>query len=295
MQMKSGIELMRLIAVILITFTHTRNDLSEGYLYFLVETLPTYGTAILSIISGYLYYTVSRKKDNLLNRKIISLAIPYLIANLSVLLLVLAGYYLFDYQALNRLSYDYTLITEGVLSLNSPPINPPTFFIRDVFMIFALIALVTQKDFRTLLIIIPFLVFGLLFLRLDIVVLFVIGIVYAKYEHFCAKQALIIIALIISIAVGVWFTEYLKFSVSFLFFVSIVDLQIKFWKTGRYTYLLHLYHSPIIVLTYPFVNSYVESVALSIFTQILIAIVAVYLLYLITKKFKFLEILSGGR
>ena len=77
--MKSGIELMRLIAVILITFTHTRNELSEGYLYFLVETLPTYGTAILSIISGYLFYTVSRKNENLFNKKIKSLAIPYLI------------------------------------------------------------------------------------------------------------------------------------------------------------------------------------------------------------------------
>ena len=68
--MKPGIDVVRLIAVILITFTHTRNNLESGFTYFIVEELPKYGTAILSIISGYLYYTISRHKTDYLIRKL---------------------------------------------------------------------------------------------------------------------------------------------------------------------------------------------------------------------------------
>ncbi len=67
--MKPSIELIRLLAVLLITFTHTRNNLTEGISYFIVEELPKLGTAILSIISGYLYFEVSRKKENLFKKK----------------------------------------------------------------------------------------------------------------------------------------------------------------------------------------------------------------------------------
>lgn len=120
--MKSSIELIRLIAVILIVFTHTRNELEYGVAYFIVERIPTFGTAILSIISGYLYYEISRRKQNLFLKKIKSLAIPYLIANIIVLVLVLIAYYFLGYDALNRLSFDSSLITEGVFSFNSPPL-----------------------------------------------------------------------------------------------------------------------------------------------------------------------------
>ena len=134
--MKPGIELVRLIAVILITFTHTRNNLESGFTYFIVEELPKYGTAILSIISGYLYYTISRHKTGLFDKKIKSLVIPYLIANFSILFLVLIFNYGFGYNPLNRLSYDWSIVLEGLFSLNSPPINPPTYFIRDIFILF---------------------------------------------------------------------------------------------------------------------------------------------------------------
>ena len=85
--MNKSIELIRIIAVILITFTHTRNSLTEGVNYFIIEQLPPYGTAILSIISGYLFYSVTKNKDRIFQKKIKSLAIPYLIANFSVLLI----------------------------------------------------------------------------------------------------------------------------------------------------------------------------------------------------------------
>ena len=147
-KMKSSIELIRLIAVILIVFTHTRNELEDGLAYFIVQRIPTFGTAILSIISGYLYFEISQHKKNLFFKKIKSLAIPYLIANITVLFLVLFAYYFFGYDTLNRLNFDFTLITEGIFSFNSAPINPPTYFIRDIFIIFSIIALVTQKEFK---------------------------------------------------------------------------------------------------------------------------------------------------
>ena len=147
--MKPSIELIRLVAVFMITFTHTRHQLEEGWLYFLVEILPTYGTAILSVISGYLYFTVSRKKKYLFQKKVKSLAIPYLIANVSVVMLVLFSYYVLGFNPLNRLGIGPELFTEGVLALNMEPVNPPTYFIRDIFLVFAVIALLTQKEWRS--------------------------------------------------------------------------------------------------------------------------------------------------
>src|SRR5690554_6565774 len=109
--MNPSIELIRLIAVIQIVFTHTRHDLDSGLAYVIVEGVPTFGTAILSIISGYLYFKVSRKGNNIIQKKIKSLAIPFLIANISVLLLVFLFNYVFGYNVLNRLSFDLSIIT----------------------------------------------------------------------------------------------------------------------------------------------------------------------------------------
>lgn len=293
--MKSSIELIRLIAVILIVFTHTRNELKYGIFYFIVEIIPTFGTAILSIISGYLYYETSRHKDNLFFRKIKSLAIPYLIANISVLILALIAYYVFGFNTLNRLSFDVSLITEGIFSFSSPPINPPTYFIRDIFIIFSIIALMTQKEFKTLFVIIPFLLLGTLILRLDVAFLFLIGILYSKYKNNIDKKILIITALIISIILSVFYNDFLKFPFSFLAFILLINIQLPFLNTGRFSYLLHLYHSPIIVISYPILSSFIENPIIKIVTQILIAIFFVYLLFLITKKYPLLKVLSGGR
>lgn len=293
--MNPSIELIRLLAVILITFTHTRNDLESGSLYFIVEKLPLYGTAILSVISGYLYYTVSRKKAGLFKRKIKSLAIPFLIANGSVLLAVLMAYYFFGYNPLNRLGYDFTLITEGLFALNSPPINPPTYFIRDIFVIFAILALFTQKEFKALLVIIPLLLFGTLVLRMDVAFLFLIGCLYGRFQTAIKKNTLIVISVVITIVIAIWFSEFLKFPIAFLLFILALDLKFKVYNTSRYSYLLHLYHSPIIVISYPFLSTLTADPFLQIVLQILISFIGVYGMYLITKRFEFLKVLSGGR
>lgn len=293
--MKPSIELIRLIAVVLITFTHTRNELDSGMGYFIIERLPLFGTAILSVISGYLYYTVSRKKNNLFIKKIKSLAIPYLIANMVVLVLVLVANYFFEYNALNRLSYNYSLITEGLFALNSVPINPPTYFIRDIFVIFSIIALVTQKAYKALIVIVPILLFGTIILRLDVAFLFIIGISYARLEKTLQHKTIVIIVTVVTLIISIWFDAFIKFPIAILLFILLKNVQFKFYDTGRYSYLLHLYHSPIIVITYPIVNTYIDSPILKILTQIILAVVSIYILFLVTKKYEYLKVLSGGR
>lgn len=293
--MNASIELIRLIAVILIVFTHTRNELESGIAYLIIEQIPTYGTAILSVISGYLYYKISRHKGNLFQKKIKSLAIPFLIANLSVLALVLIFNYVMGYNALNRLSFDLTLVKEGIFSLNSPPINPPTYFIRDIFIIFSIIALFTQKELKTLFVLVPFALLGTLILRLDVAFLFAVGCLYAKFKDDLDKNMLLGLTVLVCVATGVFFPEYLKLPSAFLIFALLIDLQFKFYDTGRFSYLLHLYHAPVIVISYPLLSMYLNDPLLKILAQIALAIGAVYVLYLITKRFEFLKILSGGR
>ena len=293
--MKPGIELVRLIAVILITFTHTRNNLESGFTYFIVEELPKYGTAILSIISGYLYYTISRHKTGLFDKKIKSLVIPYLIANFSILFLVLIFNYGFGYNPLNRLSYDWSIVLEGLFSLNSPPINPPTYFIRDIFILFSIIALITQKEWKALLVLIPFLLFGKLIIRWDIAFLFVSGIIYAMASKRLNKNILLSICGLCIVVVVLFFDAYLKFPVALFLFMLTVDLKIKYLNTGRFSYLLHLYHSPVMVITYPVISYLISDITLRVVTQIIWAIAMAYLLFLTTKKIPALKILSGGR
>lgn len=293
--MKPSIEVIRLIAVVLISFTHTRNDLESGFAYIIVERLPLFGTAILSIISGYLYYSVSRNKKGLFLKKIKSLAIPYMIANISVLLIVLGLNFFFGYNALNRLSYDSSIIWEGVLSFNSPPINPPTYFIRDIFVIFSIIALFCQREYKALFVVIPLIMFGTLILRNDVAFLFIIGLIFAHLKERLNQKLLFFSTIITTLIIGFWFSDYLKFPVSFLIFIIAIDLDFKFFNTGGYSYLLHLYHAPIIVITYPVINALVDNPLLNILIQIIIAIVAVYVLFQYTKRYKFLKILSGGR
>ena len=293
--MKPGIELVRLIAVILITFTHTRNNLESGFTYFIVEELPKYGTAILSIISGYLYYTISRHKTGLFDKKIKSLVIPYLIANFSILFLVLIFNYGFGYNPLNRLSYDWSIVLEGLFSLNSPPINPPTYFIRDIFILFSIIALITQKEWKALLVLIPFLLFGKLIIRWDIAFLFVLGIIYAMVSERLNKNILLSICGLSIVVVVLFFDAYLKFPIALFLFMLTVDLKIKYLNTGRFSYLLHLYHSPVMVITYPVISYLISDATLRVVTQIIWAIAMAYLLFLTTKKIPALKILSGGR
>ena len=293
--MKGNIELLRIVCVVLLVFTHTRHNFDDGIMHFILYDLPKYGTLILSIISGYLYYSISRKNKNLFAKKIKSLAIPFLFANLSVVIIVSAIFILFDLNYLNRLSFDSGLILEGILSLNSPPINPPTYFIRDIFIIFTLVEILINKKFKLIFLLLPFALFGELILRYEILVLFVVGIVVSKYLN-NKNQKYTQLALLILVFLSYSFYEpIMKHLISIFIFVSIINMNVKFFNVGGYTYLLHLYHSPVIVFIYPVLSNYISNIYLLVLLQIILSVIMVYLLFLITRRFTVLKILSGQR
>lgn len=293
--MKYNLEFLRLFAVILVTFTHTRNNFTSGWEMLVFEDFPKIGTLVLSIISGYLYSEVTYNRKNLLKDKLKKLYIPYLFANLSVIILVIIASFL-GYNFLNRYSIDFKLLTEGLFALTVPPVNPPTYFIRDLFIIFVLIDLFKNKNYTVLLIIIPLLIFGKLFIRIDIMLLFVVGVLISKYASFIKKNYFYILIFLATSSIIAFLKtpiDIYKYPMAFLLFMIILHIKIKFYNVGAFTYLLHLYHSPIIVVSAFFMK--IDNPILFVIAQISAAILGAYFLYLITRIIKPLRILSGGK
>ena len=293
--MKGSFEFARLICVLLLIFTHTRHNYSEGLAYFILEEVPKIGTLILSLISGYLYYSVSRKSKNIFEKKVKSLLIPYLIANISVLSLVLIANFIFEINFLNRLDFNFDLIFEGIISLNSPPINPPTFFIRDIFIIFVLIEIFRNKKYFLLVLVLPLAVYGELILRYEILYLFVIGLLISKYNEKIGKSEIILITFIFWLPLFYFNIAEVKHLMSILFFIGTLTVNLNFKNVGGFTYLLHLYHSPVIVFVYPIISYYFTKQANLLIFQIILSIIFIYALYLFTRKIPFLKVISGQR
>lgn len=293
--MKYNLEFLRFFAVILVTFTHTRNNFTGGWEMLVFEDFPKIGTLVLSVISGYLYSEVTYDRKNLFRDKLKKLYIPYLFANSIVIVLVLLASAL-GYNFLNRYSIDYKLFTEGLFAFTFPPVNPPTYFIRDLFITFILIDLFKNKNYKVLFVIIPLLIFGKLFIRIDIMLLFAVGVVISKYAAFIKKNYLCLIFLLaISSIISFIKTpiDVYKYPLAFLFFMLMFQVKIKFYNVGAFTYLLHLYHSPIIVFTAFFLK--IDNLVLYVIVQILAAISGAFLLYIITRYVKPLKILTGGK
>lgn len=284
---------MRIIGVTLITFTHIRHNFTEGPFFFILETVPRYGTFILCIVSGYLF-AQKPNTENLLRKKITSLLIPFLIANIVVLIPVLILNY-FGYNFLNRLTFDSTIITEGLFSLHSPPINPPTYFIRDLFMIFCLISLY-KRNYYSLIFLIPMLIFGKLFLRWDIACLFVVGFIVKTYSLEVKYKSLLNFLTIAGLATCFLFKlhDYYGYFIGFLFFLNVINLKFKFIKTGAYTYLLHLYHSPIIVFLFPFIHAIYPNPYFETFAQIILYLLITLGAFLLIKKYH-IQFIIGNR
>lgn len=287
------IEFMRIAGVILITFTHTNHNFTTGATYFLLEELPQYGTLLLSVISGYLYYTY-RGVPGLLNKKIKSLLLPFLIANIAVLLPVLI-IYACGYNYLNRFTYDIHLITDGLFALNDVPINPPTYFIRDLFIIFCFLALL-QKDWRGLLFIVPLALFGTILIRTDIAILFICGFLIKKYKlDTVALWQKISIGLPLVVA-GIYFFDFevYKFLIAVFIFLALINLKFTFVRTGAFTYFLHLYHCPIIVFTVPLLRKLPINAYTDVVLQIVLAIALCSLGFQIIKRLN-LRFIVGNR
>lgn len=290
-----SIEFIRLVAVVLITLTHLRHNFTDGPAYVLLEVIPLYGTLILSVVSGYLF---GRKPNaaNLFSKKVRSLLIPFLIANAAVLIPVLLLHGL-GYDILNRLNYDFTLLTEGLLALNSAPINPPTYFIRDLFVIFVLIELVKNRNLWMLAMLIPLALFGKVMLRYDILFLFATGFLYSYFD---GKQwRILLLALLLCIYISSFFEiiniYYDKHILSIIIFILLIDLPFRFRDMGGYTYLLHLYHSPVIVISFPLIHYFLPNPVLNLVAQFVVAIAVPILLYQIIRRYPALGAVTGNR
>ena len=285
---------MRVAGVILITFTHIRHDFTDGAAYFILETIPKYGTLLLSVISGYLFCMNPYSSGNLLRKKIKSLLIPFLISNLAVLIPVLV-FHFFGYDYLNRLEYNTILITEGLLSLSSVPVNPPTYFIRDLFVIFCLISLL-RKNYWSLLFILPLLFFGKLILRWDIFYLFITGFIIRKYALEEKNKIIInaIGALLIIISLYVFKEKELhRYAIAVLIFINVVTLKFKFVTTGAYTYLLHLYHTPIMIFLFPILHAIYPQPYFETLAQISLSLFFCYIFFLLIRRFKLMFIVGN--
>lgn len=294
-EMNHTIEIIRLVAVVLITFTHTRHNIESGPVYVLLEEVPKYGTLLLSIISGYLFWTRSRKEPNLFEKKVKSLAIPYLLANASVLLLVVLIYFLLGFNYLNRLGMDYQLLTEGLFAFNGPPINPPTYFVRDIFIVFIWMDVLFNKRWKLLLLLIPFLFFGKMLLRYDILALFILGMLLGLQTDKKHSRTITALLLLLSLASVIWFPAWSKYPLAAFLFTFLMSFNLRFRKTGGFTYLLHLYHSPVMVMSYPLLARFVHHPILNLSLQLMLAFLFAGLLYRASRRWNSLKILSGGR
>ena len=293
--MNYSIELLRLLSVTLLVLTHTRHGLSSGYLYFFVEVLPTYATSLLSLVSGFLFLEYSSKKGDILNKKIKTLLVPYLFSNLIVISVVYI-LYLIGYEYLNRLSFDYRMITDGLLSLSSEPINPPTYFIRDIFIFFCLVSLI-RRNYYSLIFLVPYIAFGNLFLRLDVIFLVVCGMSISYMKILISNQKRSVLFILFFSLIYLLLSEYdypFKFILSLFVFISIYDVKVKFFNVGGFSYMLHLYHAPIIIFLHPLISRRISGDLISISVQFILTLCVTFALYQIVKRLK-LNFLIGDR
>lgn len=264
-------------------------------MYVFLEQVPLYGTLILSIISGFLYAEVTSSKPDLLKKKVRSLLIPFLIANILVIIPAFIAH-LYGLDLLNRLTFDWRIIYDGLFSISAAPVNPPTYFIRDIFVIFLMIEAIRTRSILLAAGIILLALFGELLLRYDILALFVGGVLYSRYSNqIQTKKWVFVIGLIITgillLYADIHFNRHFF---SLALFILLIEWKVKFVNVGGYSYTLHLYHSPIIVVSYPLIHQYFENPYLLVFLQVGMAYFFCYLGYVLISKMN-MRLIIGGR
>jgi hypothetical protein len=159
-----------------------------------------------------------------------------------------------------------------------------------------LIVTIIFRNWKGLLFIIPLLIFGKLMLRYDILYLFILGCIYAYLQKKINHKIIILSLAAIVIGLIIYHVPFqiLKYGLACLLFLSIINFKIDFIKTGGYTYLLHLYHSPIIVFSYPLLLMITTNPYVLVPIQLLIAFTLSYVIFDIAKRLK-LDFLAGGR
>ena len=130
--------------------------------------------------------------------------------------------------------------------------------------------------------------FGELLLRYDILVLFLIGVFIARNSDWIQKNKWQIM-LIILLAGAVFVKAdlvYIRHALSIVLFILVIEMKVVFLNVGAYSYTLHLYHSPIVVVTYIFANQFIDNPYLLIVVQLVVAYLGCYLLLRLIQRFK---------
>ena len=161
------------------------------------------------------------------------------------------------------------------------PINPPTYFIRDIFLLFCIISLF-KKNYLSLIFILPYMVFGTLFLRVDIILLFIVGSVISHFKNRIILNKKILIFVLLLMCTWLAYMKnfhILKFIVSILIFISLFNVKINFINIGGISYLLHLYHAPVIVVSHSILLLCFSNYVIIVLLQFFISLIFIYIQY----------------
>ncbi|MBJ7551504.1 acyltransferase family protein [Marinomonas ostreistagni] len=128
------------------------NQISTLFAVYIKDFLARGAVPILTVISGYLAYYSYQKRAYLgmLNTKIKRLLIPFFVWNIIALCFFLGLYKAFGLQYADVTSIDSFWETcKALLGIYRLPVNAPTYFLRDLFMIMLIlpvIHLICQKS-----------------------------------------------------------------------------------------------------------------------------------------------------
>jgi len=148
------IKLMRPLLIILICWAHVpflygfysqsvdAASVQTVFGVFLRDVVSRGGVPILTVVSGYLAYLSLQRKPYLtfVRDKAQRILLPYILWNLICLVYILWVHHTFGYT-INAKVLEYQGLTEfikDVLAINRMPINPPIYFLRDLFLILLL-------------------------------------------------------------------------------------------------------------------------------------------------------------
>ena len=132
---------------------------------------------------------------------------------------------------------------------------------------------------------------------MDVILLFIIGSIISYYKDtiILNKKVLIFVLLCFCMLLIIMRDFYIfKFIFSILIFISLFNVSIKFINIGGMSYLLHLYHAPIIVISYPILSLYFFNNVILVLLQFFISLIILHIIYKILKYYNF-NIILGNR
>ena len=132
---------------------------------------------------------------------------------------------------------------------------------------------------------------------MDVISLFIIGWIIAIFKDYLGNRKFFLsLALISLILLSLYFQLFfpIKFLFAILIFLLFFNKKIEFFNIGGYSYLLHLYHAPIIVITYPLLSFYIKGQVALVLFQFFTPVVSVLCIYRVLKS-QNIKVFTGGR